>query len=82
MQERFVTSAEAATIIFEGRRRHRRIAEAWVAFDVRSLSFIDITACGGEAVVKTLPGNCSIFRRRRRFFVDWMWMRTSGQKER
>jgi hypothetical protein len=78
MEERFVTSAEAATIVLKGRRRYRRIAEAWVAFGIWPLSLIDITACGGEAIVKTLPGNFSKFRRRRRLFIDRMRMRASG----
>ncbi|MFY9950000.1 MAG: hypothetical protein WA261_19295 [Candidatus Sulfotelmatobacter sp.] len=78
MEECLVTSAEAAAIILEGRRRHGRIAETWVAFDIWPLSLIDITACGGEAIVKTLPGNFSKFRRRRWLFIDWMWMRASG----
>jgi hypothetical protein len=82
MGERFVTSAEAAAIILKGRRRHGRIAEAWVAFDIWPLSLIDITPCGGEAIMKTLPGDFGKLGRRRRLFIDWMWMRTSSQRER
>jgi hypothetical protein len=82
MEECFVASAEAAAIVFGSLGRHWWIAEARMALDVWSFSFTHIAPCGGESIVKTLPGNFRIFRRRRRFLINRMWMRTSSQSER
>jgi hypothetical protein len=82
MEECLVASAETATIVLESLRRHWWIAEARMALNVWSFSLVHIAPCGGESIVKTLPGNFRIFRRRRRFFIDRMWMRTSGERER
>jgi hypothetical protein len=82
MEKCLVASAEAAAIFFESLRRHRWITEARMALNVWSFSLVHIAPCGGESIVKTLPGNFRIFRRRRRLFIDRMWMRTSSQSER
>jgi hypothetical protein len=82
MQERFVASSEAAAIVLKGLRRHRRIAEAWVAFDVRCSPFVNITPCGGESVVKPLPRYLSKVGRRRRLNVGRLRMGTSSQRQR
>jgi hypothetical protein len=79
MQERLVTSTEAAAIFLKGLGRHRWIAEARMALNVWRLSFVHIAPRGNESIVKTLPGNIRILRRRRWFVINWMWMRTSRQ---
>jgi hypothetical protein len=80
MEERLVASAEAAAIVLKCRGGHGRIAESRVALDVRRFSLIDIAACGGESIVKTLPSYFLKLRRRRWLIVDRMRMRTSRQR--
>ena len=82
MEKCLVPSAEAAAVFLENLGRHWWIAEAWMALNIRPFSLVHITPCGGESIVKTLPGNFRIFRRRWRLLIDWMWMRTSSQSER
>jgi len=82
MEECLIATAEAAAIVFESLGRHWWIAEARMALNVWSFSLIHIAPCGGESIVKTLPGNFRIFRRRRRLLIHRMWMRTSSQRKR
>src|SRR5579872_734177 len=82
MEKCLVTSAEAAAIVVEGGRRHGRIAETRMAFNVRPLALVHIAPRGGESIVKTLPGDFRIIRRRRRLIIHRMRMRTSRQGKR
>jgi|GEM_PF-4397391 len=80
--ERPVALSETAAIVLKGRRWHRRIAESWVALDVRRFALIHIAPRGCESIVKTLPGNLRIVWRGRWFGIYRSWMRTSSQRER
>jgi hypothetical protein len=82
MQEGLVASAKAAAIVLEGLWWNWRVAEARVGLDVRRPAVGDIAARGGEAIVKTLPGDFGELRRRRRFIVDRMGMRTPSESKR
>jgi hypothetical protein len=82
MQEGFVASTEAAAIVLEGLWWNWRMAKARVSLDVWRSSIGYIATRGGEAIVKTLPGDFGELRRRRRFIVDWMGMRASSESKR
>jgi hypothetical protein len=81
MQERLVTPPEAEAIVLKGFRRHRGIAEAWMAFDIGCSSVRDIAPCGGESIMKALPGYLCVAWRRRWLFIYRLRMRTSSQRE-
>jgi hypothetical protein len=82
MEKCLIALSETAAIVLECRWRHRRVAESWVALDVRWFSLIDIAPCGCESIVKTLPGYLRIVGRRRWLGIYRSWMRTSRQRER
>jgi hypothetical protein len=81
MDERLVAPSEAAAIILKSFRRHRRIAEPRMPFDVWWLSLINVAPCGCESIVKTVPCYLRKLRRRRWLGIYRPWMRTSSQSE-
>jgi hypothetical protein len=81
MQEGIVTAPEATAIILKRRRRHGRILEPGMAFDVGGLSLVNIAPRSRKSIVKPLLSDCRKIWRRRWFGIYRVGMRTSCQCE-
>jgi hypothetical protein len=78
MDEHLITSLEAAAVFLAGRRRHRRMAELGMAFDIWRFPVLSIVPCGCKSIVIALLRYRRKIRRRGRFDICRVWMRTTG----
>jgi hypothetical protein len=72
-----VSFAEAVPIILKRRRRHRRVAEAWVPIGVRRAAGCDVATCSFNAIVIATLRDLRVARRRGSV-DDRLRMRASG----
>jgi len=77
-----IAVAEAVTVVFKCRRRHRWVAESRMPVDIRPQSFCNIAARRVEPIMESTL--CDLSKRRRWWsgINNWPRMRTTGNSER